>query len=413
MRVMYLTWGETPRSYGVFNSQVLQQFISNKKQIGAHSAFHFVSAVPLIHSGLVREKLGYALEIKKIKKILHSASVSFKKLPIFSTQNFVNASKKTFPLFHLGTRRLLVNEIMKFKADIVHCRSYHAAWAALKAREEYNLNYKVVFDGRGIWPYEIALKKNYPDDGENLKFLLDIESYCLINADAVVAVSKPMASYYKSVFNRDIDTIYLSSDTEKFKPRIQRIVNKDIPHFCYVGALAENTWHKPKVLKELFHHLHFLFPRAKFTVVTTSDHGEIKKEFLDFTGEICYKSTHCIEQLQQILEDVDFGVMSYFTPETKREKLLGSSVMAVKTAEYLASGLPNIVNKYCGGAADVVDEFDVGIVYDPKCLDSLSSLKINSALSIEVKNRALKLAKNKFDYQSNAILYTKLYERLL
>jgi hypothetical protein len=54
MKVVYLTWVETHRSYGVFGSQVIGQFVETQK-LSPNDEFHFISAVPIIHSGLLRE----------------------------------------------------------------------------------------------------------------------------------------------------------------------------------------------------------------------------------------------------------------------------------------------------------------------------------------------------------------------
>jgi hypothetical protein len=69
MKVAYLTWGETPCIYGVFGSQVIRQFDETKKLL-PNSEFHFISAVTIIHSGLLREKWRYFSELSMVKKNL-------------------------------------------------------------------------------------------------------------------------------------------------------------------------------------------------------------------------------------------------------------------------------------------------------------------------------------------------------
>ena len=39
MKVIYLTWGETPRSYGVFGSQVIRQFVETSKLLPEHKFY--------------------------------------------------------------------------------------------------------------------------------------------------------------------------------------------------------------------------------------------------------------------------------------------------------------------------------------------------------------------------------------
>ena len=193
MKIIYLTWGETPRSYGVFGSQAINQFVSNCK-LNKDSECHLISAVPLIHSGFVREKVGYFDEIKKIKSLL--GRISFSWIPIYATQNFINSNRFTFKLMHGLSHLHLLNKIKEIKPDIIHCRSYHAAWAAIKVRDKYNLNYKVVFDGRDLWPEEMALKQGFKEQSLDYKYLKNIEKFILEKADCSVSVSQKMHEHY-------------------------------------------------------------------------------------------------------------------------------------------------------------------------------------------------------------------------
>ncbi|NRB64995.1 MAG: hypothetical protein HRU40_18570, partial [Saprospiraceae bacterium] len=163
MKIMYLTWGETPRSYGVFNSQVISQFIETKK-IMEDDEFYFLSALPIIHSGLIREKTSYfSTEFKAVKNRLNKAKVEFAAIPIYAPQNFVTSAKNTFKFMHFGALKHFLKILNKVQPDVIHCRSYHAAFAAINAREKYGLFYKVIFDVRGLWPEEVALKKGWDE----------------------------------------------------------------------------------------------------------------------------------------------------------------------------------------------------------------------------------------------------------
>jgi hypothetical protein len=68
MKITYLTWGETPRSYGVFGSQVIGQ-IKATRNFSSEVNIELVSGVPIIHSGFVREKWGYFKQISNIENI--------------------------------------------------------------------------------------------------------------------------------------------------------------------------------------------------------------------------------------------------------------------------------------------------------------------------------------------------------
>lgn len=412
MKVVYLTWGETPRSYGVYNSQVLGQFIETHKIMEADE-FHFIAGVPLLHSGIVREKMSYLNEVRAVKEKL--GSIKFYWLPIFSPQNFVNSNRNTFPFIHAGSHYPLKLKLNKIKPDIVHCRSYHAAWAALQIRANFGLTFKVIFDGRGLWPEEIALKKNYDNDDYHYLFLKSIEAENLKGADITIAVSDTMAEHYVKLGAKNVRTIYLSCPTKKLKCNIKNHKEKkDQIVFCYVGALSDNTWHKPKELLNLYKHLRSILPRSKLLIITTSNHDAVRKFFLEIPEqEVVITKTQTSQELKSILDKADIGLMSYFNPKSEREIILGATVLAVKTGEYLASGLPVIINSYCGGAAEIVRNYSVGITYDPNNLDSLSCENIYSLLEANVKKTAQSIAYDLFDYRKNAIRYKNIYSNLV
>ena len=113
------------------------------------------------------------------------------------------------------------------------------------------------------------------------------------------------------------------------------------------------------------------------------------------------------------MNQADIGIMSYFVPISEREKLLSKMVLAVKTVEYLAAGLPIIVNKYCGGAAYLIEKNKVGIAYDPKHLSELTEQSINFLLTSDIVSKSIKIAEDEFDYIVNAKKYAQIYTNLV
>jgi glycosyltransferase involved in cell wall biosynthesis len=409
---MYLTWGETPRSYGVFGSQVIGQFVQTKKLL-PEAEFLFVSAVPIVHSGLVREKFGYFDELKKVRGNL--SGICFKWIPIWVTQNFVTPSRQTFKWLFFGACGKLQRIIKDFKPQIVHCRSYGAAWAALQVRKSSGYNFKIIFDARGLMPEEVAFKRNYREDGPDYIYLKKIERILLNECDLTIAVSDTMGQHYNDLGARDLDVVYLSASYDKLKVCEQIIKSKSEPiKFCYVGALTESTWHRPIELSNLFTRLKNFFPDSKLVIVSTSNREAILSHFNDWDpDDISINESYSVESLANYLQNVDFGLMSYFNPTSERELKLANMVMAVKVAEYLCAGLPVILNKYCGGAAKVVEHHDMGVVYDPDHLDSLDIDKIRRLLGDEkARVRISATARDLFDYQVHAQQYADIYQRL-
>lgn len=412
IKVMHLTWGETPRSYGVFGSQVIAQFTATRRAM-PQSKFFFVSGLPLLHSGMTREKLRYFDECRKVQDAL--GDIPFILLPIYAPQNLVNSSLTSFQWFHSLAHWHLTRLIKRFDPDVIHCRSYHAAWAALSVRRRNRMKYSIVFDGRGLFPEEVALKKSYTDHSPSYLYLKSIERELLTECDISIAVSAPMELHYQRLGAKDCKTIYLSADSKELRPLplVARAIGA--VNFCYVGALSEDTWHKTSELLRLFLRLRELIPKANLTIVTTSDHGAIRKFFSGFSeSEVYITESRALQQLKGYLQQADFGLMSYFEPKTEREMKLADMVLAVKTAEYLCNGLPIIVNRYCGGAASIVKNHDLGLVYDPCELGALSLEDILSRVPDIGRREAIATkARELFDYAEHAHDYACIYARLI
>lgn len=410
MNVVYLTWGETPRSYGVFGSQVIRQFVETKK-IMPDATFSFISAVPIIHSGMTREKLKYSKEIKTV--ITKLDNIDFTRIPIYASQNFVNSSKFTFKFMHFGSHKNLAYIFQQKNPDIVHCRGYHATYAALTVREQYKLHYKVIFDARGLWPEEMALKKNYEFDNPNYLYLKNIENYLLKNSDILVTVSDTMADHYRKFSSIKIENIYLSASTQEL--RTSSLEGKHLPiKLVYVGALSNDTWHKPQSLVELYTKFKAAWVNTQLIIVTTSDHNALYKAFQKFPrSEINITSSKTVNELQTILAKASFACLPYFLPESQPEQLVSETVLAVKTVEYLSAGLPILCNKHCGGVSAIIDNNSIGISYNPETHTEISQENMFRFLNKETKERAIALAEQLFDYKENAMKYLSLYNSLL
>lgn len=408
---MYLTWGETPRSYGVFGSQVIGQFVKTKKLL-PEAEFLFVSGVPVVHSGLFREKMGYFKELNKVRAGLDGIRLIW--IPILITQNFVLPSRRTFKWLFFGAIGRLQRTIKAFQPQVVHCRSYGAAWAALQVRKAGGYNFRIVFDARGLMPEEVALKRNYSVDSIDYLFLKQIEATLLNECDLTVAVSDTMGEHCKALGARDLEVVYLSANFEKLctLERINRPADRRL-QFCYVGALAESTWHRPSALSSLFARLKELFPDSKLLILSTSDHKTIMSHFQDWDPcDITIRKSYSVDTLARYLQSADFGLMSYFCPTSPRELGLADMVLAVKVAEYLCAGLPVILNKYCGGAANIVERYGLGVVYDPERLDLLNADKIRQLASdTNARARISTTARDLFDYSVHAQQYAEIYRR--
>jgi glycosyltransferase involved in cell wall biosynthesis len=413
MKIIYLTWGETPRSHGVYGSQVITQLGYTKNAI-PDSQFLLVSGLPVIFSGLLREKFGYLEELRKIHHEL--GNINHKIIPIWAPQNFFYSREKEFNLFHLVSDWHLSKVAIDFLPDIIHCRSYHAAYAAIKAREYSGLKYKIIFDPRGIWPEESVLKGRTSYEDVNYTNAKKIEQYLRDNTDITVAVSDTMQKHYEAMEFEKCFTIYLSAPVEPTIP-LQTSTATDIRDrkttLCYVGALSSDTWHKPSVLFDLYRSYRKCVSNPHLLIVTQSNHKSILNQCDDIPhSEIELVSTYTSQELANCFQRSNFGALPYLIPATKCESLVAETVIGSKTAEYLTAGLPILVNKYCGGAREIIDKIGVGIVYDPETFIEISKENLEKLNNPSMSKIAIEFGIENFSYEKNAERYSNLYIQL-
>ena len=409
MRAIYLTWGETPRTSGVYGSQVIRQLKAIKQKMPS-SEFVLVSGLPIIFSGLIKEKFSYISELNKISQIL--ADIPHKIIPIWSPQNFFYCRSQEFQFFHFIADYHLSLFIKHFCPDIIHCRSYHATYAAIMARKYSKQDYKIIFDPRSLWIEECLLKDKIKIEDKDYMELKKIENDLLNEVDVTVAVSDTMRQHYESLGVENCRTIYLSAPVEELKSSKKNIfdkVNNKKIKLCYVGSLANNTWHQPKVLFDAYQNYRKYVENPSLLIITKSNHRLILKEKGEIPlEEIEIVSTSNAKELGNYLQGCSIGILPYFVPTSTYEILVANTVIASKTAEYLAAGLPVLVNKYCGGAATLINRFKVGISYDPVTFQEINQENIENLLNPQISSEAINIAEDLFCYDKNAQRYKEL-----
>lgn len=413
MKVVYLTWGETPRLSGVYKSQVINLLSRFNETIDVC----LISGLPIINSGLTREKFKFWNVLNEIKKELKFKNNSgFELIPIFGFQTIIYPKKLSYFFLTFISGFLLSNKIRRINPKIIHCRGYHSTNLAIKLKNKYGFNYKIIFDPRGLVPEEFIISKNSKENSFSFKKLKQIEIENIKGSDMILSVSDTMTEYFKSLGANNIETIYLSSDfnnTNLNESNIKDDFNYNKFNFCYAGALDFKTWHKPNLLIELFVKLNSLFTESTLTIITNSNHQSIQNLLPDSIKEkVNLISCSTSEEVLLELKKCDIGLMSYMLPKSDTELKVANTVFAIKTVEYLASSLPVIVNKYCGGASIFLEKNEFGLNYDPRNLDDIKKVNIQNLVNNFDLQKCFE-KRNLFSYEENIKKYIKIYNNII
>lgn len=416
--MLFVSWGEVPRMSGVYGGQFVK-LAAHVKDCSDITDVRVLAGVPIVHSGLVREKFAYSKELNKVKLEIGANNFYWRNLLVPPVGIYPN--KRVAKLFNFG--QILRNSgiIEDFKPDIVHCRSYFATDLALSLRKRTINPFKVVFDARSCLPEEAALRNNWDENSPNYKFLKKMEQRLILESDIVQVVSIPMAEHFIKIGASEdkVKLVHLSvqpyeaGSVNSAKYEYPKSTVKKTLTFCYCGSLGYNSWHHPKNLWRLFDQIKLQRPDSRLLVITKSSHSSLKKDLIakgfgHLDGFIDFKSAASPQECGLLMEQCDIGVMSYFTANKNIEIELARTVFATKTAEYLYSGLPVLVNRTCAGASAFIDSHNAGISFDENVPISLND--IEKLIQISKSSHYLKeLAEKNFNIKKNSELIVRNY----
>jgi len=406
--ITYLTWGETPRSYGVYGSQVVGQFVKNSEAWPSVD-YQFVAGIPLVHSGLLRERFSYLKQLKLINAKL--APIPFSQIWIPCLQTAVNSNEQSFYKLHSpSSHRKLAGKLNGSR--IVHCRSYHAAFAAIETKKKYSLDYKIIFDARGLWPEEVAYRSAYKEDIAAFLFRKNVEVDLIANSDCVVSVSETMQELMTELGAKKSACILLSCETA-LASSFSSVRKKNAAGFrlTYCGALGHSTWHDPDALAALYKKFKSELGTTSLQLITTHSPSDFMSSFADLSSnELSITPALSQEEVYQNLAQGDFFALSYRNPTNFIEDRLAKGVLATKTAEYSSFRNTVLCNKVCGGASRLVDRHGLGISYSPTSFEEIERDRLIKAYQ---SPRQIDVINTLFSSEVHARQYVDLYKSLL
>jgi glycosyltransferase involved in cell wall biosynthesis len=253
----------------------------------------------------------------------------------------------------------------KHDIQLVHARSHVPAAMALMLKRM--LGCRFLFDLRGLLAEEYVDAGNWTKD--DLKFWLTkaMERAFFRKADAFVMLTQrikdELATGEPSLHNRvnDIQVIPCCVDVERFRGDTEareeyRLKRRweDRLVITYVGKLG--TWYLPDEMARFFAIARNLEPRFFFQVLTQDDPSLIEHP-LRAAGvspedyNVCYARP---EALPTILAASDAGISFIRATYSKRAS------SPTKIGEYLAAGLPLVMNSGIGDCDQMLNEHRLG-----------------------------------------------------
>jgi glycosyltransferase involved in cell wall biosynthesis len=393
LKVAYVVYNERPSS-GLMRTQV----IALLREIARRDPGVELTLIAIWQPWVLRQ---FRAEIDALRVELAAAGIGLRNLPwaLVPTRHFAYRAA-LLPIL-AGWVRQILRRALAPRYDVVHCRGYLPSYGAARAKRA--LGHRLIFDMRSLWAREhVTIGAWRAEDAINHAWER-IERETLLAADAAIGVSPAMVDEIRGIEPRARAVhvpICVDLDDMRFNGPARECLRAELgwtsnPVVVYQGSLGLMNSNLAEVA-EVMGPIGRALPDTRFLVLTSNRGTDIEGTLRGFGigADRCVVRHPERAQLHEWISAADAGIHA-MSPGPDSATRLG-----VKVVEYLACGLPIIVNPHVGAAAALVREHGVGLVLDSTDEATLArevgglfaSCPVPSAASRELAARTFSLA---------------------
>jgi glycosyltransferase involved in cell wall biosynthesis len=428
MRILYLTFFESVTGNGIYESQVKQTLCKLATQYSDDLAISHLALQPAVVVGrsellmsFVTDRQAVAILKNEYKECGISASVAY--LPVVILKRW----KMGLPLIGLAVALatslpVLLYKTVRWRPDIIHCRSYVATLLAVLMKYFFK-DVRVIFDPRGFWPEEGVVTCLWSETSLNFGFWKRVEKYLLRRCDKVIALSDSFAARIGQLEKgADSAVIYASANLQEFerarqfrdlKKRDLGLEGKTV--FVYNGGLG--AWHDPSLLAQVFKTASQALSDTKLLAITGYNRGKLESAFRSagLRTEDFLVIAAKPQQVPGYLVTGDYGIVPLKEiNEPGAMTVVADTMIGTKVAEYLACGLPIVVNKNVGGLKSLMEQYKIGVFFDSENLaELLPALRHVHESYAQYRTDCELVASRFFSLDQTANSYYQVYRRIL
>ncbi len=307
---------------------------------------------------------------------------------------------------------LVVRISLVSRRNLLHARSYVPA--AIAATVGWILRTPFVFDMRGFLPDEYVDAGVWTVHDARYRALRLAERLLLRRAKEIVVLTERAAEvlreddrYTRAVGRTPVTVIPCAVDLSRFVPATRR---STIPTLVYSGSLG--MWYLLHEMLVVYRWARAHVPGLRFLILNRSEQGAVASAVATAgltTEDILVQAVEP-EDMPRRLAEAHVGISLIRPVPSKR----GSS--PIKIPEYLACGLPVIVNAGIGDTDRLVARYAAGHVIADLNEDGLrrAGLAVRSLLDHnEMRANARRLAEAEYDVNTGVARYAEIYQRAL
>jgi glycosyltransferase involved in cell wall biosynthesis len=311
--------------------------------------------------------------------------------------------------------------VQRNNIELVHARSYIPATIALALKRKFGI--KMIFDIRGLMAEEYVDARHWPEGGLRYRVTKATERRILAGTDAVVTLTDriwPIIKEWEGLKGRNVPhavipcCVDLSLFTFKEQERAKLRAELDLEDrftFVYSGSL--DGWYLTEEMADFFASVVRKRNDAHLLWLTTGSRERVRQlmSARGISADHFSIRTVAPKEMPSYLAAGDVG-LSFI----KRcfSKLASSPT---KNGEYLACGLPIVINAGIGDSDSLVDESQAGVLidnFDEHDFDAAWTAIQELVNDPNIQAKARAAAEKVFDLNSvGAERYARLYEALL
>jgi len=311
--------------------------------------------------------------------------------------------------------------VRRNRIEMVHARGHIPATIALALKRRFGI--KMIFDLRGLMAEEYVDAEHWREGGVPYRMTKATERRILAATDGIVTLTEriwPIIKEWQGLRGRAVHhevipccvdlSLFKFSDEERVRRRSELGLGDRLT-MVYSGSL--DGWYLTEQMADFFTSFLKQNPEAHLMWLTTGSHDRVRElmRARDVGADNFSVRAVASGDVASYLAAADVGLAFIKRCMSK----IASS--PTKNGEYLACGLPLVINAGVGDSDLLIDEWKAGVLIDDFNEDDF----VKAAREIEnivrergVRDRAREVAEKVFNLETTAgERYASLYEKVL
>lgn len=304
------------------------------------------------------------------------------------------------------------------KIDIIHARGTFCALMGLMSC--LFLRKKMIFDMRGLMAEEYADAGSWKRSSFIYNFINCLERYFIRNADEVVMLNKKTQEIVlkkdkvksMTIIPTCVDLERFNFVTDKGKYEKHKYSQNGKSVLIYTGSLG--TWYMLSEMMDFYRELLNSGFDGLFLILSQTDKGWIEKNIPDDLRKYVIIDFSDPRRVADFLNSADIAIF-FIKPCLSK-----TASCPTKFGEYLACGLPVIINGGIGDTEEIVRREKVGVVindfniqeYKRSVMELKELLKEGDVLQKRCRSAAEKYFSLKDGSEKYALIYTRLTQKM-